>query len=73
MNCPCGNDTLVVDSRPSPEGYVRRRRECQTCGMRFSTYEVEASDWRLLKEHAGKARALARSLKLVLEVHGACD
>ncbi|MCB2153637.1 transcriptional regulator NrdR [bacterium] len=42
MNCPyCGApDTRVVNSRPSPAGdSVRRRRECQKCGRRFTTSE----------------------------------
>ena len=43
MYCPfCGHeDTRVVDSRLAREGdQVRRRRECLSCGDRFSTYEV---------------------------------
>lgn len=42
MNCPfCGNpDSRVLDSRPSDEGSViRRRRECSSCKRRFTTYE----------------------------------
>ena len=41
MKCPfCGfEDTKVIDSRPS-EGKKRRRRECTSCGKRFTTYEV---------------------------------
>ncbi len=42
MYCPfCANDdTRVVDSRVVEEGSaVRRRRECEACGKRFSTYE----------------------------------
>lgn len=42
MKCPyCGNpNTRVVDSRPGKiEFEVRRRRECQACGRRFTTYE----------------------------------
>jgi transcriptional repressor NrdR len=42
MNCPlCATeDTRVVDSRPSDGGAtIRRRRECTTCGHRFTTYE----------------------------------
>jgi transcriptional repressor NrdR len=42
MDCPdCGHGTSrVVDSRPSEDGTaVRRRRECQRCGFRFTTYE----------------------------------
>ena len=42
MKCPyCGDpNTRVVDSRPGKiEFEVRRRRECQVCGRRFTTYE----------------------------------
>ncbi|MCZ6657825.1 MAG: transcriptional regulator NrdR [Gammaproteobacteria bacterium] len=43
MYCPfCGtDDTKVIDSRLVAEGdSVRRRRECQTCGERFTTFET---------------------------------
>ncbi|MEE9133121.1 MAG: transcriptional regulator NrdR [Gemmatimonadota bacterium] len=43
MRCPYCRHTKnrVVDSRTSREGHaVRRRRECQQCGDRFTTYEV---------------------------------
>lgn len=41
MRCPlCGSsDTKVVDTRHDAQGNVRRRRECATCGQRFSTVE----------------------------------
>src|SRR4030042_1605740 len=42
MKCPyCGSDTdKVVDSRSAKNGEsIRRRRECQKCGQRFTTYE----------------------------------
>ena len=42
MRCPfCGHEEdKVIDSRPSDEGSaIRRRRECLTCGSRFTTYE----------------------------------
>ena len=42
MRCPaCGQgDTRVVDSRDLDEAAtIRRRRECGTCGTRFTTYE----------------------------------
>lgn len=42
VKCPkCLNiDTKVVDSRPVEEaGAIRRRRECEKCNFRFSTYE----------------------------------
>ena len=42
MKCPsCGfADSRVLDSRPTEEGSIRRRRECAECGKRFTTYEV---------------------------------
>lgn len=43
MKCPfCGGaDDRVVDSRESREGEViRRRRECESCGRRFTSYET---------------------------------
>ena len=42
MKCPfCDNaDTRVIDSRPTDEGQViRRRRACDKCKKRFTTYE----------------------------------
>lgn len=42
MKCPfCGQDnTKVVDSRPVEDtNSIRRRRMCESCGKRFTTYE----------------------------------
>lgn len=42
MKCPfCGEDnTRVIDSRPADDNAsIRRRRECDTCSRRFTTYE----------------------------------
>ena len=42
MRCPfCNyNQSKVVDSRPTDEDIsIRRRRECEKCGKRFTTYE----------------------------------
>ena len=42
MKCPyCGHpDTKVIDSRPAEENNaIRRRRACDVCGKRFTTYE----------------------------------
>ncbi len=42
MKCPtCGYpDSKVIDSRPTEEGSIRRRRECLGCKRRFTTYEI---------------------------------
>jgi transcriptional repressor NrdR len=74
MQCPfCGSSaTRVVDSRPAEHGRaIRRRRECEDCSDRFTTYErVEAllmvkkrsgrtEPFRTDKLHRGLASALA--------------
>ena len=44
MKCPnCGESEKrikVVDSRSAGDSSIRRRRECQACGRRFTTYEI---------------------------------
>lgn len=42
MKCPYCNeaDTKVIDSRPAEyNSSIRRRRQCERCGKRFTTYE----------------------------------
>ena len=41
MKCPYCNcmDSKVIDSRPTENAAIRRRRECISCGKRFTTYE----------------------------------
>lgn len=46
MKCPnCGTSytgqktTTVIDSRPTPQNTIRRRRECPICKFRVTTYE----------------------------------
>ena len=58
MKCPhCGNNgSRVVDSRPTDEGRViRRRRECEKCGFRFTTFErVEATPLLVIKKNGSR-------------------
>ena len=41
MKCPyCGKEnTRVIDSRPTDDISIRRRRQCDECKRRFTTYE----------------------------------
>ncbi len=53
MICPyCkSKNTKVVDKRDSEDSITRRRRECLSCGRRFTTYEkVEKSSIKVLKK-----------------------
>lgn len=58
MRCPqCGErETRVVDSRDLDESAtIRRRRECASCSMRFTTYErVEAARLVVLKSDGAR-------------------
>src|SRR3954447_21904382 len=40
VNCPrCDSATKTLETRRVPDGALRRRRECSSCGHRFTTYE----------------------------------
>ena len=64
MKCPfCkSRDTKVTDSRDTDEGAaIRRRRQCLSCGRRFTTYEtVEKLPLRVIKKN-GKRELFDRS------------
>ncbi len=54
MRCPfCAHeDSQVKDSRPSEDGAaIRRRRQCEACGARFTTFErVQLRDLTVVKK-----------------------
>lgn len=60
MKCPfCGNyEDKVVDSRPSKDGEtIRRRRECQKCHRRFTSYEqIEELHYMVIKKDGRRER-----------------
>ncbi|MGY0505511.1 transcriptional regulator NrdR [Luteimonas sp. e5] len=68
MHCPfCQNtDTRVIDSRVSDDGAtIRRRRECETCGERFSTLEtIELKLPAIIKSDGRREPFDARKLRL---------
>lgn len=74
MRCPfCSNeDTQVKDSRPTEDGAaIRRRRQCDKCGSRFTTFErVQLRDLVVLKRSGRRVPfdrdKLARSLNIAL-------
>ena len=75
MKCPyCGNDNhKVVDSRTSGEGRsVRRRRECEKCRKRFTTYEhVEETPLMVVKKD-GRRESFDRK-KLLAGIQKSCE
>jgi transcriptional repressor NrdR len=73
MNCPfCdAQDTRVADSRPDVDG-IRRRRECQSCGRRFTTLErVELGGVAVLKKD-GRREEFDRA-KIIGGMRRACE
>jgi transcriptional repressor NrdR len=74
MRCPyCGNiDTQVKDSRPSEDNTsIRRRRVCQDCGGRFTTFErVQLRELMVLKRNGRRVPfdrdKLVRSVQVAL-------
>ena len=64
MYCPfCGaQETKVTDSRLVADGdQVRRRRECLSCGERFTTYETAELVMPKIVKHDGKREAFDES------------
>ncbi|OGR39424.1 MAG: transcriptional regulator NrdR [Elusimicrobia bacterium GWA2_64_40] len=66
MKCPfCGaEDTKVTDSRDSSEAFeIRRRRECEKCAKRFTTYErIEAHPLVVIKKDGRRESFLKEKL-----------
>ena len=75
MRCPfCeAQDTRVIDSRPTEDGHaIRRRRECDKCGKRFTTYEkVEEITFMVIKKD-GSREAFDRG-KVLNGILKACE
>ncbi len=74
MRCPfCSHeDSQVKDSRPSEDGAaIRRRRQCEGCGARFTTFErIQLRDLTVIKKN-GRREAFDRS-KLARAIGFAC-
>ncbi|MBR6528431.1 MAG: transcriptional repressor NrdR [Firmicutes bacterium] len=75
MRCPfCDSaDTKVIDSRPTEEGHaIRRRRGCDKCNRRFTTYEkVEETILMVIKKD-GRREAFDRA-KILNGIIKACE
>ena len=75
MRCPycSAPDSKVVNSRPGDEGVaIRRRRECLSCGRRFTTYERAQLEPLMVLKRGGVRQAfnpdkLLRGLTLATE------
>ena len=70
----CENsDTRVIDSRPTEEGHaIRRRRECDACGKRFTTYEKVEEVFFMVVKKDGRREAFDRN-KVINGIIRACE
>ena len=74
MKCPlCSSpDSRVLDSRPVEDGAsIKRRRECASCGKRFTTYEVVDTVPIAVLKRDGR-REFFDKHKIVRGIHIAC-
>ncbi len=75
MRCPYCNavESKVIDSRPNDENNsIRRRRECLSCGRRFTTYETVESVPLVVVKKDGSRQSFDRQ-KLLNSMLRACD
>ena len=72
MQCPyCGSDKLKVLDTTDIKNGIRRRRECQTCGERFTTYERSLATTPVLIKENGNREEFDRD-KLKRGIWNAC-
>jgi transcriptional repressor NrdR len=75
MKCPtCGeSDTRVIDSRALRDGTeIRRRRQCDGCSARFTTYERAEGTFPLVVKKDGRREPWSRE-KLLHGLSKACE
>ncbi len=75
MRCPyCDSpDTKVIDSRPTEEGHaIRRRRGCDKCNRRFTTYEKVEETIIMVVKKDGRREAFDRT-KVLNGIIRACE
>ena len=75
MRCPyCSySESKVIDSRPAEEGTtIRRRRECLSCGKRFTTYEIMERLPLLVVKRDGSRQSFDR-MKVIGGMVKACE
>jgi transcriptional repressor NrdR len=74
MKCPyCDSDTLkVLETRNSIDNRVRRRRECITCGRRFTTYEYIEDIQLMVRKKDGRLESFQLD-KIIRGLQRACE
>ena len=61
--------TRVINSRTDKtiaSALVYRRRECEHCGLRFSTYEIPVNDYRALVAKTNRLDKLVKNIQATI-------
>jgi len=75
MRCPhcLSTDNRVIDTRMSKDGLeIRRRRVCNSCGHRFTTYERVAEENIFVVKRDGRREPFSRE-KILIGLRKACE
>jgi transcriptional repressor NrdR len=74
MKCPyCGSGEFkTLETRDSPENTTRRRKECITCGKRFTTYEYVETVELMVRKKDGKLERFDVN-KIIRGLQKACE
>jgi transcriptional repressor NrdR len=74
MKCPyCGSEEFrTLETRDSPENTTRRRKECVTCGKRFTTYEYVETVELMVRKKDGKLERFDVN-KIIRGLQKACE
>jgi transcriptional repressor NrdR len=69
MTCQkCGAETRVIDSRPAGD-MIRRRRECENCRRRITTYEVTLEQFGKWQNEQREKQKLINRIRSMIELY----
>jgi transcriptional repressor NrdR len=74
MRCPYCNseENKTLETRDSPENTTRRRKECMSCGKRYTTYEYLETIELMVKKKVGQLERFDVN-KIIRGLHKACE
>jgi transcriptional repressor NrdR len=74
MKCPfCGSEEFkTLETRDSPENTTRRRKECVSCGKRFTTYEYVETVELMVRKKDGRLERFDVN-KIIRGLQKACE
>ena len=74
-DCDCNCNSDVIDTIARKTGYgevITRRRACQKCGTRFTTYEISAKEYKSLSKVKKNLGKLEEALEAFMKFANKC-